>query len=136
MTVTFYPGFKKRRNSTKQADGSGGSASFPVRLKENTSMMRPVFMISTVNWNWNYASWDGRFYYVIDIVSQANEYFEVHCELDVLATFKTDIGNYTTLLMSWTRSTRPCQTHTRFRLQLRRPDCLPRQEIPVPSSWA
>lgn len=98
MNVTFYPGFKKRRNSTKQPDGSGGSASFPVRLKENTSMMRPVFMVSTVNWHWNYASWDGRFYYVTDIVSSANEYFEVHCELDVLATFKTDIGNYTTLI--------------------------------------
>lgn len=97
MTVTFYASFSKRRNSTKQPSGSSqGFGS--VRLKEGTSMMKPVFLLSIVNWHWNYASWDGRYYYVIDIVSQGNEYFEVHCELDVLATFKTQIGNYNTLI--------------------------------------
>lgn len=97
MTVTFYASFSKRRNSTKQPSGSSqGFGS--VRLKEGTSMMKPVFLLSQVNWNWNYASWDSRYYYVIDIVSQGNEYFEIHCELDVLATFKTQIGNYSTLI--------------------------------------
>lgn len=97
MTVTFYASFSKRRNSTKQPSGSSqGFGS--VRLKEGTSMMKPVFLLSQVNWHWNYASWDSRYYYVIDIVSQGNEYFEIHCELDVLATFKTQIGNYSTLI--------------------------------------
>ena len=95
MTVIFYSGFYKRRNSTKQP--SGGTAK-TVALKEGTSMMKPEFLVSTVDWAWNYAHWGARYYYVIDIVAEANELFRVKCELDVLATFKADIGAYSTLI--------------------------------------
>lgn len=95
MIVLFYSGFYKRRNSTKQP--SGGTSK-TVYLKEGTSMMRPTFVLSTVDWSWNYAHWGARYYYVTDIVSQGNETFEVHCELDTLATFRADIGSYSTLI--------------------------------------
>lgn len=95
MTVTFYSGFSKRINSTKQP--SGGTAK-TVLLKENTSEMHPAFVLSTVDWGWNYASWGGRYYYVNDIVSEGNNLFRVECELDVMATFKAQIGAYTTLI--------------------------------------
>ena len=95
MNIILYSGFYKRRNSTKQP--SGGTA-FTVALKENTSMMRPHFLIHTVDWSWNYAQWGPRYYYVTDIVSESNNLFRVECELDTLATFRADIGAYSTLI--------------------------------------
>lgn len=95
MNILLYSGFYKRRNSTKQP--SGGTA-FTVALKENTSMMRPHFLIHTVDWSWNYAQWGPRYYYVTDIVSESNNLFRVECELDTLATFRADIGAYSTLI--------------------------------------
>lgn len=95
MNVTFYSGFSKRRNSTKQP--SGGTSKSVV-LKENTSEMRPAFVLSSVDWSWNYASWGGRYYYVNDIVSEGNNLFRVECALDSMATFKSEIGAYSTLI--------------------------------------
>ena len=95
MNVTFYSGFAKRRNSTKQP--SGGTSKSVV-LKENTSEMRPAFVLSSVDWSWNYASWGGRYYYVNDIVSEGNNLFRVECALDSMATFKSQIGAYSTLI--------------------------------------
>lgn len=95
MTVLFYSGFYKRKNSTKQPSGGTG---FSVVLKENTSMMRPSFLVSTVDWSWNYAKWGARYYYVDDIVVETNNTFRVVCSLDILATFRADIGAYSTLI--------------------------------------
>lgn len=95
MNVTFYSGFSKRRNSTKQP--SGGTTKSVV-LKENTSEMRPAFVVSNVDWSWNYASWGGRYYYINDIVSEGNNLFRVECALDSMATFKSQIGAYSTLI--------------------------------------
>lgn len=95
MTVTFVGTFSKRKNSTKRP--TGGTAK-TVLLKEHTSMMKPAFLLSTVSYNWNYCVWDDRYYYITDIVAESNDLFRVECELDVLATYKNYIGNYTTLV--------------------------------------
>lgn len=95
MNVTFVGTFSKRINSTKQP---AGGTTKSVALKENTSMMRPAFLLSSVSYNWNYAIWDDRYYYIHDIVAESNTLFRVECELDVLATFKNYIGNYSTLI--------------------------------------
>ena len=95
MTVVFVANFSKRRNSTKRP--SGGTSKTVV-LKENTSMMKPAFVLSSVIWSWNYCVWDDRYYYITDIVAEADGLFRVECELDTLATFKNYIGNYTTLI--------------------------------------
>lgn len=95
MNITLFSGFSKRRNSTKQP--SGGTP-FSVVLKDNTSLMRPSFLLSSVDWSWNYAQWGSNYYYVTDIVQESNNTFRVECALDEMATFKTAIGNYTTLI--------------------------------------
>lgn len=95
MTVQFVGNFSKRRNSTKQP--SGGT-SRTVVLKEGTSMMKPAFLLSSALYTWNYAIWDGRYYYITDIVAESNTLFRVECELDLLATYKSAIGNYSTLI--------------------------------------
>ncbi len=96
MTVTFYSGFAKRRNSTKRP--SGGGTTKTVALKENTSLQRPAFLVSTVTWSWNYCTAWQNYYYVVDIVAEGNGLYRVECELDVMATFKVSIGNYSTLI--------------------------------------
>lgn len=96
MNITLYSDFTKRRNSTKQPTGGVTKS---VALKDNTSHLHPSFLLSSVDWNWNYLTWGtGRHYYVTDIVQEANNLFRVDCQIDVLATFKTQIGNYTTLI--------------------------------------
>ena len=95
MNATFYSGFEKRRNSTKRP--SGGTTK-SVALKEGTSLMHPEFIVSTVTWTWNYASAWGNYYYVVDIISESNGTFRVKCEIDVLATFKSQIGAYSTMI--------------------------------------
>lgn len=95
MTVQFVGNFSKRRNSTKQPV-SGTSKT--VVLKEGTSMMKPAFLLSSALYTWNYAIWDGRYYYITDIVAESNTLFRVECELDVMATFKSAIGNYSTMI--------------------------------------
>lgn len=91
MNATFYSGFKKRKNSTKQPSGGVTKS---VVLKDQTSLMHPAFVISTVDWSWNYASAWGNYYYITDIVAETNGTFRIECHLDPLATYKTDIGNY------------------------------------------
>ena len=95
MNVTFYSGFSKRRNSTKRPTGGTTKS---VVLKENTSLMRPAFVVSSVTWTWNYCTAWQNYYYITDIVAEANGLFRVECELDVMATFKDSIGAYTTLI--------------------------------------
>lgn len=91
MNITLFSGFSKRINSTKQP---GGGESRSVVLKENTSIERPTFILSGPLPNYNYAEFDGRYYYVDDIVSIAQDIYELSCSIDYLATYKSEIGNY------------------------------------------
>lgn len=95
MTAVFYGNFSKRRNSTKQP--TGGTTKTVV-LKEGTSVIKPSFLLTSPVLTWNYCSAFGNYYYIRDIVLETNDLFRVECELDVLATFKNAIGNYTTLV--------------------------------------
>ena len=90
ITITAYTGFSKRINSTKQP--SGGQ-DISVVLKHPTSVVNPSFIISDFNIAWNYISWGNRYYYVSDIIILTATQAEYICELDVLATYKTVIGN-------------------------------------------
>ena len=44
MATVYFYNFSKRRNSTKTPSGAG--TSHTVRLKDNTSLYRPVFELS------------------------------------------------------------------------------------------
>ena len=91
MNITLYSGFSKRINSTRQP---GGGESRSVVLKENTSIEHPTFILSGSLPNYNYAEFDGRYYYVDDIVSIAHDLYELSCSIDYLATYKSEIGSY------------------------------------------
>lgn len=96
MNVTFYT-ISKRRNSTKQPTGSG--ASYTCLLKEATTTSRPQIAIkwdgnsgSPAAYNYAYISEFGRYYWV-NSWAYVDRQWIASCSVDVLATYKTDIGN-------------------------------------------
>lgn len=89
MPTVSFGTFSKRRNSTKQSSGLGDQRT--VQLKDGTSIDNPTFIITGNNFNHNYAYWDGRYYFVDNIVSLHNNLTEVSCVIDVLATYKSEI---------------------------------------------
>lgn len=92
MQITIYKNFSKEVNSTKQP--SGGTA-VSCTLKEDTSLLHPVFILQGADFEVNYVSWGSRYYFVDDIVSIRNGAVELHCSVDPLASFKSAIGSST-----------------------------------------
>lgn len=97
MNVLFY-NFQKRTNSTKQP-GSGDSATtLSCELKDETSMINPTLIIQTVTagsapaWNYVYIAAFSRYYFITNWNWQ-NGVWSCDCVVDVLASFKTEIGN-------------------------------------------
>lgn len=88
-TLTLWESFSKRENSTKIPTTQGIDKT--VRLKENVSLSSPVFILNEVNALYSYAKFDDRYYFIDDIVVLSNTQSEIHCVLDVLGTYKTDI---------------------------------------------
>ena len=89
MIVELY-NHEKRTNSTRQPAGAGKSVN--VRLKEQTSVNEPIFLFSTnATFSYNYLSWDGRYYYINNIVIVRDNLYELQCNIDVLATYKQQI---------------------------------------------
>ena len=77
----------KRINSISHIFSGGSSMS--CKLKEPCSMQTPVFVVQGLSKGtfYNYASFEGRYYWVDDIVYLTNNIQEVHCHLDPLATY-------------------------------------------------
>lgn len=94
MQATFYK-FSKNTDSTAQP--SGGSSK-NVRLKESTSLLDPVLILDrfTFDHTWNYVSIPefSRFYFITDVVYDG-AVVNVKCSVDVLASWKTEVGNST-----------------------------------------
>lgn len=88
MQITVFSGFSKKLNSTKRPTSG---TTIDVALKMPCSVMRPIFRITGFNLSWDYIEWGSRYYYVEDIEIETNDIAAYHCNLDVLATFKTDI---------------------------------------------
>lgn len=90
MQITLYSGFSKENNSTKIP--SGGTDVSCV-LKEETSLIKPVFILQAGNFQTNYVKWNNRYYFVDDVVSIRNDAVELHCVVDPLASWKSEIGS-------------------------------------------
>lgn len=95
MTITVYTGFSKRKNSTKQPTGGTQKT---VTLKEGTSIESPTFVLQSNDFTINYVKAFDHYYFVDDIKSVRNNLIEVICSMDVLATFKSQIGSYNALI--------------------------------------
>lgn len=97
LTATFYS-FTKRKNSTLQPSGAG--TVFNITLKGGSSLLTPTLFLDIANRpDYNYLQFEGRYYYVTDIVSVRNNLWEISCTVDALATHKTAIGNSTAFIM-------------------------------------
>lgn len=90
MQITIFSGFSKEHNSTKQP--TGGTV-VNCYLKDDTSLIRPVFILDSGNFSVNYVQWGNRYYFVDDVVSIRNSTVELHCSVDALASWKTQIGS-------------------------------------------
>ena len=89
MATVSFGTFSKRRNSTKQPTTLSDQRT--VTLKNPTSQDRPVFVCTGNNFNYNYCSWDGKYYFIDEIISLRNNEIEIHCVMDALATYKAEI---------------------------------------------
>ena len=95
MTIKYWTNFSKRKNSTKQPTGG---TSVTCQLKEGTSIEKPVFLLTGDLFTCNYIEAFSHYYFVDDVKSVRNGLTEVSCSMDVLATFKTEIGSYNALI--------------------------------------
>lgn len=95
-TLTYYT-FSKRDKSTLQPISG---ADVEIYLKDGCSLTKPVFIL---NWSgvptFNYVRFENRYYFVTDIVSVRNDYFEIQCEEDYLASWKSVIGATEAMIM-------------------------------------
>ena len=98
VNMTFYSGFSKRDNSTKQP--SGGT-DYTVMFKEAFSIIGGTVKLQ-VNFdtakNYTAAKYGNNFYKVVDVISTNNNIVEITLALDVLATYKSAIAGYTCLI--------------------------------------
>ena len=98
FTVKFYKNFNKKTNSTKQPANGDAFDTFTCVLKENCGVVAPVIDVYTsdnpAGKGYNYAYIDGfsRYYFVSDWKYNVG-LWTVYLTVDVLASFKTAIGN-------------------------------------------
>lgn len=96
MAYTIYLGtFSKHENSTAQPTYTGW-ASFDVTFKEGADISAPEITISaslSTVIDYNYAVMLGRYYWIRRKNALRNGLVVMQLEIDVLATYKTEIGN-------------------------------------------
>lgn len=115
MPTVSFGTFSKRRNSTKQPASLSDQRT--VRLKETTSVDHPTFILTGDQFDYNYAQWGSRYYFIEDIRSAHNGLTEVDCILDVLATYKSEILASTQFVAYSSSVTSPWLADTRIPLQ-------------------
>lgn len=95
MVINFY-NFSKRTNSTMRP--TSGETQLPCQLKDPCGMLTPTFIIHNVPaaiapvWSYAYVPSFKRYYFINDW-RWLNGVWECACAVDVLASFKTEIGN-------------------------------------------
>lgn len=99
MEIRLYHNVSKKHNSTKLPTGEVYETR-QVRLKEETSIMSPTFLLSDYSSQYNYVyvpKWN-RYYFVDDVILNIDGVFEMSCTLDALATYKSSIASTTTFV--------------------------------------
>lgn len=96
MTEIILFHFSKRKNSTKRPTGQGTRV--PCLLKSNTTFQNPVFKLKLSldsSLQYNYLQWADHYYFINSTVSLNNDMVEISASEDLLATYRTEISNYT-----------------------------------------
>lgn len=111
MTITLYAGFQKKENSTKQPTESTPHSEKNGTLKNNTDMLNPVIVFErftgdAVPFAYTYALIPAfsRFYFVTGW-RWAEGVWECSMKVDVLASWKTQIGLQTEYVLRTNSST-------------------------------
>lgn len=87
--ATFYK-TSKRHNSTLQPSGSG--TVIDVQLKNGSDIIAPVFLLSLTSLpDYSMMVFEGRTYFITGISSVRDNLWEISAEVDVLATYKSNI---------------------------------------------
>ena len=93
MNITLYS-FTKRKNST--ARPTSGGTNYTGTLKANTSVVSPsvIFEFSAFpSVNYAYIQEFSRYYWITDKIQLANNLWQLDMHVDVLASYKTEIGS-------------------------------------------
>ena len=91
MAITINAGtVSKRRNST-YIPTTELSASYDCALKDACTEDTPVFRLNETEFPYNYVQWGDHYYFVESVTYLRNNYIEVLCTLDPLATYKSYI---------------------------------------------
>lgn len=96
MTEIVLYHFSKRKNSTKRPTGQGTEV--PCLLKSATTFQSPTFILQRpMNdmLQFNYAKWADHYYFIDSTTSINAGQTEITCNEDVLASYKSEIGDYT-----------------------------------------
>ena len=98
MRIYLWSNFAKASNETKQPDLEHPTKTTNCELKQITSYGNPVFTIASESYPtyvYAYIAEMNRYYFVKGTKQGNRHMFDLECELDPLATCKTDIGSYT-----------------------------------------
>ena len=95
MAYTIKLGtFAKKENSTAQPDTTGW-ASYEINFKQGSNFMAPSFTLSLdfeTAQTYNYAELFNKYYWVKSLDVARTGFVEFKLEIDVLATYRTEIG--------------------------------------------
>lgn len=89
--------FAKKENSTAHPAGTDPYNNYMCNLKDDTSILHPIFLLRPEEQNWNPSLWTYAYvniwhkYYFVDDVQWKSPYWELHLSIDALATYKTEI---------------------------------------------
>ena len=100
LTVNFYDSFNKKDNSTKRP--ASASTSYDCLLKANCGIINPVLIVQTSGnptlTNYCYIPTFHRYYWVKEWVYN-DGFWECSLQVDVLATYKENIGSSTQYIL-------------------------------------
>ena len=93
MKIQFATGFFKRKNSTLRPTAAQ-LTEIDAYLKDDCSILNPVFDVQGVpdNVSYIYVPDFARYYFVSDVVHVTKDRIDIHCTVDVLASYKSQIG--------------------------------------------
>ena len=101
-TLTYYS-FSKRHRSTLQPTSG---TDIDVYLKDGCSLTKPVFLLNlSAIPTFNYMKFEGRYYFVTDVRSVAQDLWEIEGEEDYLASWKSAIGSTIAMILYASGST-------------------------------
>lgn len=102
MATAYTYTFSKRHNSTKQP--TSGTA-VTVNLKGGCDLIAPIFLLEMSGTpTFNYMSFENRYYFITGIKSVRQNLWEISCEVDTLATWKSAVQSASPYVLYYTHT--------------------------------